>query len=128
MTLLSVALSGFVAILGAIGIVWPTTLLGIARFFGTASGLYAAAALRIVFGAALFMAAPGSRAPRALRVVGVLIFVGGLITPLIGLERARAILDWWSAQSSVFVRAWAGFALAVGSGLLWTLLPKPRAV
>ena len=43
-------------------------LIGVIRvLFETPTGLYAAAVIRLVFGVALFFAAPTSRAPRALR-------------------------------------------------------------
>lgn len=46
------ALCLFVAVLGAIGVVSPGALLSIAQHFQTPSGLYAAAALRIILGGA----------------------------------------------------------------------------
>ena len=121
---LAMALSALVAAMGSIGLLSPAALLGIGRLFGTPSGLYAAAALRIVFGAALFLAAPASRLPPVVRAIGILIFVAGLVTPVLGLERLRAVLDWASAQDSIFLRAWAGFALAFGGFLTWALRPR----
>ena len=49
------------------------------------------------------------------------------MTPLFGVERARAVLGWWSAQGPSFARIWGGFALAVGSSLVYLLLPKSGA-
>jgi hypothetical protein len=88
MTLAVLALGIVIAIVGAVGIVTPTSLVTIAGVFVTPIGLYAAAALRVALGTALVVAAPTSRTPTTLRVLGIIIIVGGLVTPLIGVERA----------------------------------------
>jgi hypothetical protein len=128
MALVAFAFSLLIAALGAVAIVEPTVLLAIARPLLTPAGLYAAAALRLVLGTALFVSAPTSRAPKTLRVLGVIIIVGGLATPLIGVERARAIVEWWAAQGSGFMRVWAGVALAFGLFLAYAIAPQtPRS-
>jgi len=124
MAWMAMALCLLVAVLGAIGVVSPGALLRIARHFQTPSGLYAAAALRIILGSALLLAAPTSRAPRAIRAIGVIILVAGLITPFFGLDRFRGILEWWSAQGPIFMRVWAGVALTFGCIMAYTLVPR----
>jgi hypothetical protein len=124
---LALVLSICVVIIGAIGVIRPEVLLGVARYFETRSGLYAAACLRIVLGIALLIAASGSRAPSAIRVVGAVVLVAGLVTPFFGPERVRAIVDWWSSRGPLVTRAGPGFALALGCFLIWALLPKSRA-
>ena len=124
---LALALSLFVVILGAIGIIRPEALLGVARHFQSPAGLYVAAAIRIVLGVALLFAASTSRAPGVIRVLGIVVLVAGFITPFVGPERARAIIDWWSSQGPLSMRAWGGFALAFGSFLVWALIPKSSA-
>jgi hypothetical protein len=116
-----------VAALGAVGVVSPGALLRIAHYFQTSLGLYAAAALRIVLGGALWFAAPGSRAPRLIRAIGLLVLVAGLVTPLFGVERFHGILDWWSARGPAFMRAWAAVVLAFGCTLAYGLMPGRRA-
>jgi hypothetical protein len=123
---IAMALCVFVAILGAIGVVSPDALLRIARHFETPGGLYAAAALRIVVGGVLVLAAGASRAPRAIRVIGVLIVVAGLVTPFLGLDRVRAILEWWAAAGPIFKRVWAGGALGFGCIMAYALAPGSR--
>ena len=126
-TWIAIALCLLVAGLGAIGVVEPGALRGIARNFQTPSGLYAAAAFRVVLGGALVLAAPTSRAPRAIRAVGILILVAGLITPFFGLDRFRSLVAWWSAQGPTATRVWAGVALAFGCFVVYALLPQSRA-
>src|SRR5262245_25885803 len=82
MWIVAFTLSLVVAALGSLGVVAPGSLGAVAATLLTLTGLYVAAALRIVLGAALFVAAPASRFPRTLRVIGILIVVAGLATPL----------------------------------------------
>ena len=120
---IALLLSTFVTIIGVIGLIRPETLVGIARHFETPAGLYAAAGLRLVLGIALIVAAPSSRAPAVVRLLGAVMCVAGLATPFFGPERAHAIVNWWSSQGPIVMRAWAGFALALGGFLVWALLP-----
>ena len=123
MAIAALVLSLFVAALGALGIVSPMGLLSIVRQFQRPAGIYAAAILRVVLGVALFLAAPSSRLPEVVRILGIIIFVSGLITPLFGLERFRRLLNWWSARGPAFMRVWAGFALAFGLLLAYAVVP-----
>ncbi len=123
MTWLALVLSLFIAALGALGVVSPSRLVGVVRYFQTPAGLYFAAALRVVLGVALFFAAPTSRAPELIRILGIVIIVAGVITPFFGLERFRKLLDWWFARGSIFLRAWAAIALALGLLLAYAVVP-----
>jgi len=122
MVVLAVFLSLFVAVLGAVGIVSPTKLLGIVRHFESQAGIYVAAVLRVIMGAALLFSAPTSRFPGIVRILGIIILVAGLITPLIGRERFRRILQWWFARRPAFMRVWAACALGFGLFLAYAVI------
>ena len=73
--------------------------------------------MRVAFGVVLIWVAPVSRAPRTLKVVGVLIVIAGIATAATGLtaiERARALIEWWLAQGPGVVRLTGVLVLAVG--------------
>jgi hypothetical protein len=123
---LALVLSAVVVSIGAIGLVRPEALIGVASHLVTPAGLYGAAAIRILLGIALLFAAQGSRAPGVLRILGVVVLVAGFVTPFFGPDRARAIVDWWSSQGHLVIRACAAFALALGCFLVWALRPKSR--
>jgi hypothetical protein len=123
MALVALALSVFIAALGVLGLVAPRRLLTVAQSFQTPAGLYFAAALRLVFGVALLLAAPTSRAPGVVRLLGLLSLIAGLITPFFGVERFRRMLDWWAAQGPTFMRMWAGLALAFGAFIAYAVAP-----
>jgi hypothetical protein len=124
MSWLATILSALVAGLGVIGVVWPDVLLEFGRSFATPDGLLAAAALRIVFGGSLLIAAQGSRAPSALRLIGIAILVAGLATPMIGVGRTRALLEAASANGGTWVRIAGTLAIALGTSLVFALSPR----
>src|SRR2546425_552653 len=116
----------FAALAG--GIAAPHGLLEVVRSMLTARGLYLVAAVRVVFGVILVLVAPSSRAPRVLRLLGFIILVAGLTTPFFGVDRARAVLDWWSARGPALMRLWAGLAVALGAFVVYAVAPRRRAV
>ena len=123
MTAIAIAFSLFIVALGILGLVSPSRLLGLDRFFQTPAGLYLAAGFRMVMGVVLLMAALASRAPDVLRVIGVVFILAGVITVFLGFERFRGFVDWWSAHGSSFARVWAVVALALGLSLVYVLVP-----
>ena len=123
MQLVALALSVLIAILGAVSFVAPIRALNIARAFDSPGGLYALAAIRLVLGVVLFLAGPSSRQPEVLRILGILIGVVGIITPFVGLDRQRRLLNWWSARGLGFQRAWAAVGFAFGLFVAYAVAP-----
>ena len=117
--------SGFalaILVVGAMGVASPAALMSFVRRWQTASGIWAAAGFRIAFGVAAWSAAPASRTPVVLQVLGVVSIVSGIALPLLGLSRFVAILSWWERRSVRFKRVWAGVACAFGGFLLWSVI------
>ncbi|MFY9550329.1 MAG: hypothetical protein WAU32_04200 [Thermoanaerobaculia bacterium] len=121
MTALALAVGLLVAGIGLVGVVAPQGLQAIAQHVDTPLGIYVAAAVRVAFGLILVRAAPASRSPGVLRVAGVVAIVAGLSTPFVGVDRARAILDWWSRQGPVLMRLGPALALAVGGFITYAV-------
>jgi len=110
---------------GVFGLVYPS---GFAWFLGTVQVpplLYVATLIRMAVGMILIIAASSSRAPMTLRILGVLITVGGAATPLIGEEFARPVLRWWAQGGDTVVRIWAGLVFALGAFVLYANFPMP---
>ena len=104
----------------------PDVLAATVRGFASPVGLWVAAALRVVLGLALVLAAPASRAPRVLRPLGAVVVVAGILTPFVGVERARAMLAWSSGQGPAFMSALASLALVFGGFIVWAVSPRRR--
>jgi len=125
--LLALLIGLFIVATGMCGVAAPHGLLTAVRFVLTPRGLYLVAAVRVVFGVILVLVAPSSRAPRVLRLLGLIMLVAGLTTPFFGLDRARAMLDWWSARGPAFMRVWAGLAVALGVFVVYAVAPRRPA-
>lgn len=114
MKLLALAIGLIIAAIGLVGIAAPSILFEFGRALQTTGELYAVTVVRVLFGVILLLAPPTSRMPRTLRVIGILMIVGGLLTPFFGVDRIHAIVDWWSAQVPFVMRALPGIAVILG--------------
>ena len=125
---LAVELSGLLGVLivlmGAWGVVSPSGLTGLVKRFGSPGGMWAAAAIRLVLGAALWFAAAESRAPLLLKALGVIAIVAAVVLALLGADRFKALVDWWAKIGPGSQRAWGLVAVAFGAAILWALLPS----
>jgi len=104
----------FLIIQGLLGIVAPDAFVSVVRLFQSPPMLYVAAALRIAIGIVLLCAVTGSRLPIFLRIFGVLVVIGGVLTPFVGVQFAHTILALWSSQGPGLVRLFALVSLALG--------------
>ena len=114
MRFLTLLVALFIMVVGLVGAFMPDSLITVGRYVVTPVGLYAIAATRIGIGLLLMLVAPISRAPKTLRAIGAVVLVAGLATPLFGVARARAILDWEVTQGAALIRVTAGLVLAIG--------------
>lgn len=116
----------FILAVGACGLVAPDNLSWIARRFATPGSFYGLAAVRIAFGVVLVIVAPTSRMPKALRVLGYVILVLGIVTALTGLleiGNARASIDWWMRQGPGVARLTCIPIIALGGFVAYACAP-----
>src|SRR5712691_8581047 len=129
MRLLGLVLGALVILGSAISFAAPDLRLSLERSVMTPAGLDAIAALRIAIGLVFVLAAPASRAPRTLRMLGLIVIIAGLMTPWFGVVRARAVLDWWANAGPLLKRLDAGAGMAIGGFLVYVFRftrPRPR--
>ncbi|MCC6849856.1 MAG: hypothetical protein IT294_15235 [Deltaproteobacteria bacterium] len=124
MAFIAFTLGTLTLVIGTIGAVVPSWLAALATAFHGPFGLLVAALVRLVLGAALFAAAPQSRAPLAFRTLGAATFAVGLLTPLMGVERFDALLDWWVALDPWLARTWSTCAAVVGGLIAYGIVPR----
>ena len=124
---LAVELSGLLGVLivlmGAWGVLAPARITAFVNRFSSQGGLWASAAIRLVLGLALWFAAAESRAPLLLQVLGVVALVAAVVIPFMGVDRFKALIDWWAKLSPASQRLWCLVAVAFGAVILWALLP-----
>jgi hypothetical protein len=128
MRYLALLVAFFIMCVGVTGIFMPDTLMAVGRYVVTPNGLYAVAALRVGIGLVLMFVARISRAPRTLRTLGAVVFVAGLATPLFGVDRARAVLDWEATQGTALIRIGAVLAVLAGGFLAFAVAADRRPV
>lgn len=116
-----------VILAGILGLVAPERALALRSIATTQAGLLAIAVVRILIGIVLIMTAPASRAPKILQAAGGLVLLAGLVTPLVGVERVKAIIDWEAAQGPGLIRFAAIVVTTIGVGLAAALTPRKHA-
>jgi hypothetical protein len=115
----------FTIVVGVVGIVSPDSVTTVRRqYFATPVRLYAAAAVRVAMGLVVILSASVSRAPKTLRVLGVVMCMQGLAAALFGPDRARQILEWETTHTAL-LRAGAVVAVATGCFFVFAVTTGP---
>jgi len=120
----------FIATVGAVGVLAPSILVWIAHHSETTAAFYFVATVRIAFGLVLISAASTSRAPNAVRVLGYVILVAGIVTGLMGLlgiGRGRAMIESWVQQGAGVIRLTGVLLFALGGFIAHACAPVRRA-
>ena len=99
---------------GLIVLVAPGMVLAAGRTLVNPAGLIVAAVIRVAIGGALLAASRASRFPRVFQILGIFLILAGLATPLLGVERARAIVEWFAAHGGGAIRIIGAVATAIG--------------
>ena len=103
----------------------PQLLDTVARYGTTATGLYAAAAVRVGIGLLVLKVASMSRAPRTLRVAGGILVLAGIATAFMSVELARSLADWFLALGPTVIRLCAVVVLTAGASFAYAVTPRP---
>ena len=83
-------------------------------------GIYIAVIVRLVLGSALIIVAPASFFPIVFQALGVIAIVAAFALVLMGRERIRRFIAWWSERfSAQIVRLWLLFGMAFGGFLVY---------
>ena len=100
---LAVVVAGIIITLGVAAAVAPGIVIASSQSMVSLLGIYFAAALRCGIGVALLVVARGSRAPAVLRIMGAALLVAGLTMPFLGVDSAKARIEW-EAEHMMFFR------------------------
>lgn len=126
MRLLGLVIGALVIAGSVISCAAPDLRLALERSVITPGGLDVIAGLRIAIGLVFVIAAPASRAPRTLRVLGVIVIIAGLMTPWFGVARSRAVLDWLASAGPLLIRLDAAVGMALGGFLVYVFRTPTR--
>lgn len=115
-----------IAGVGAVGVFAPSGLVWVAENASTSGAFYLVGAVRLTFGLVLVSVAPDTRVPKVIRVVGWFIVLAGIasvLTALLGMERARAMIDWWLGRGTTAVRLTGVLIMAFGGFIAFACAP-----
>ena len=126
MRLLGLVIGALVIIGSAISFAVPDLRLSLERSMTTPAGFYAIAVLRIGIGLVFVLAAPASRAPRTLRVLGLIVILAGLSAPWFGVARARAVVNWLASADPLLMRLDAVVGMALGGFVVYVFRAPTR--
>jgi cell division protein FtsW (lipid II flippase) len=116
----------FTIVVGITGIVATDSAVAARRlYFATPSRFYAAGAVRIAMGLVVILAASRSRRPRTLRALGAVMCLQAISATVLGIERARAVMEWEAMQGDALLRAGAVVALAAGGFIAFAVAKRP---
>lgn len=126
MRLLGLVIGALVILASAISFAAPDLRLSLEGSMMTPAGLYAIAAFRIAMGLVFVLAAPASRAPRTIRVLGLIVIIAGLTTPLFGVARALAVMNRLASAGPLLMRLDASVGMALGGFLVYVFRTPAR--
>jgi hypothetical protein len=122
MIALALILCAAIATTGVLTIVKPALVHDWTRLLADKAGMWIAAAIRAVLGLGLLAAASESKAPMFLRLLGLLILILAILTPVFGLDRHRRMIDWWLARRRTVEMMCGAAAFVFGVGLIYVIL------
>ncbi len=115
----------FSIVVGIVCMASPQGGMTLRRLYYATPGLfYAMGTVRMAMGLGLILAASNSRWPRTLRALGAVVCLQGFTGTLLGLDHARAIMEWEGMQASALLRAGAAVALASGGFIMFAVSRK----
>jgi hypothetical protein len=119
---LALILCAAIAAMGVVVIAAPARAHDLARLFADKTGMWAAAAIRLVLALGLFAAASESKAPMLLRILGLVILIVAIGFPFLGLDRHRRMIDWWIARPRNLQIIWGAVTFVFGILLIYLIL------
>ena len=104
-----------ICIASIVGLVAPHWLLRKVRdAWQSRQAMVFAVIIRIFLGVTLILAAPGTRYPVAMRIIGSLGLVAALGLPVIGWARIDNLLEWFQRRPAWVTRLWTLFGVTAG--------------
>jgi len=98
----------------------PDILKHLMEFFKKGRRLYFAGLLRFVLAVVFLLGANDCRIPWVIITLGILFIISGLLVFTLGLERLKAMLEWYQKQPSILLRVIALIALGVGAVIIYS--------
>ena len=122
MIALALILCAAIAAKGLLIIFRPALSHDLIRHFADKTGMWIATAIRAVLALGLLAAASESKAPMLLRILGLLILIIAILSPILGVDRHRRMIDWWLARKRTVEILCGAAAVVFGITLIYVTL------
>lgn len=83
--------------------------------------IHVAVIMRLLLGAALIIAAPQSRFPGVMEVLGWIAIVAAIAILFMGRDRMKKFIAWFQRMTNTMVRVWLVFGFAFGAFLVYAV-------
>src|SRR3989339_2044659 len=100
--------------MGVLYLVYPQVVRILLSFFAAGYRIYLAAAVRLVFGVILLLAASQTAHPKITMVLGVIFLLGGILIVALGPKRTKPFLEWYKKWPLWGMRAAAILVILFG--------------
>ncbi|MCX5678678.1 MAG: hypothetical protein NTY76_06180 [Candidatus Omnitrophica bacterium] len=91
------------------------------NFWKKGNNIYAAGAIRLIFGALFISIAHACRFPKVISVLGILMIIGGVIIFIIGPKKISAIFEWFQKSPPIIMRLAGLLAIAIGALIVYSI-------
>jgi len=109
-----------IVFVGVVYLLKPRILNRLMEFFKKGKRIYFAGLIRLTLAIVFLLAARECDITWVIAAFGILFLISGLLIFMLGLERLKAILDWWQEQSVLLLRVIAVIALAIGAVIIYS--------
>jgi uncharacterized protein YjeT (DUF2065 family) len=108
------AIGTVITCIGLVYFIKPEVLGGFMKFFARGKRLYLAALLRFALAIVFFLGARHCGIRWVIVMFGSIFLLSGLLIFILGLEKAKSIINWYQQQPSILLRVVAIVVLGVG--------------
>lgn len=98
----------------------PGVMKWLLEFFKKGHRIYFLGLIRLVLAVVFLLGARECDITWVIAAFGVLFLMSGLLIFMLGLEKLKAILDWYQKKSALFLRVIALIALAIGAAIIYS--------
>ena len=107
------------ACMGFINLLNPKPMKKMISFWRKDKRIYAGGLLRALFGVIFLLSTPQARLPMVIYVLGILMLLGASLIFILGLEKAKAILNWWDKKPYSILRLMGILILVIGALVIY---------
>ncbi len=122
-TVIATLLGLLIGVAGIMVIARPGRVGDVAERMSTTSAIKAGAILgRIAIGILLLLAAPDTRLPTFMTILGFLSIIGGVALAVMKEAWVNTLVGWWANQSETILRVWGVLITLFGGVIVYAAL------